>query len=124
MPIYEYQSSGEFEKGCSKCRNPFEVLQSIGEKSLTKCPSCGAAIKKLISRCRSAVIENSPESGRVERQIKEYESSGMWSHAAELADTHAEKIKDKSLRTRALDNYKKAGYDVDSLAKHDEKSNE
>jgi hypothetical protein len=42
----------------------------------------------------------------------------MWSHAAELADTHAEKIKDKNLKTRALENYKKAGYDADSLAKH------
>lgn len=42
----------------------------------------------------------------------------MWSHAAELADKHSEKIKDKGLKTRALDDYKKAGYDVDSLAKH------
>ena len=33
-------------------------------------------------------------------------------------DTHSEKTKDKGLRLRALDNYKKAGYDSDSLAKH------
>jgi putative FmdB family regulatory protein len=123
MPIYEYQSSGEFEEGCQKCREPFEVLQGIGEESLKTCPSCGAAVRKLISWCRSAVIDSSPESGRVERKVKEYENSGMWSHAAELADTHAEKVKDESLRTRALDNYKKAGYDVDSLAKHAENSN-
>jgi hypothetical protein len=42
----------------------------------------------------------------------------MWSHAAELADKHSENIKDKGLKTRALDNYKKAGYDADSLATH------
>jgi hypothetical protein len=42
----------------------------------------------------------------------------MWSHAAELADKHSEKTKDKSLRMRALDDYKKAGYDVDTLSKH------
>jgi hypothetical protein len=42
----------------------------------------------------------------------------MWSHAAELADKHSENIKDKSLKMRALENYKKAGYSTDSLAKH------
>jgi len=124
MPIYEYQSSGEVGKGCRTCRRPFEVLHGIREKPLANCPSCGGAVKRVISRCRAAIVEHSLENGRVERQIKDYESSGMWSHAAELADTHAEKIKDKGLRTRALDNYKKAGYDVDSLAKHAEKSNE
>jgi hypothetical protein len=42
----------------------------------------------------------------------------MWSHAAELADKHSEKIKDKNLKVRALENYQKAGYDADSLSKH------
>ena len=42
----------------------------------------------------------------------------MWSHAAELADKQSEKTKDKGLKTRAIENYKKAGYDADSLAKH------
>ena len=48
----------------------------------------------------------------------------MWSHAAELADTHSEKTKDKGLKNRALDNYKKAGYDADSLAKHAKLNND
>ena len=43
----------------------------------------------------------------------------MWSHAAELADTHSERTRDAGLRTRALDNYEKAGYDTRSLSKHD-----
>jgi putative FmdB family regulatory protein len=118
MPIYEYQSSEKTRKSCPKCRNPFEVLQYAGEKPLKKCPSCGAPVRRLISWCRAAVTEAQPEERRVEARIKDYESSGMWSHAAELADKHSEKNKDKGLKMRALDNYRKAGYDVDSLAKH------
>jgi hypothetical protein len=68
-------------------------------------------------------MEVSTEHARTENQIKKYEKSGMWSHAAELADKHAEKIKDKSLKTRALENYKKAGYDADRLAKHSKLKN-
>jgi hypothetical protein len=63
-------------------------------------------------------MESSEEHTNIKNKIKNYEKSGMWSHAAELADKHAEKIKDKNLKTRALDNYKKAGYNADSLAKH------
>jgi hypothetical protein len=56
--------------------------------------------------------------GAAQRLWKHPEKSGMWSHAAELADKHSENINDKSLKTRALENYKKAGYRTDSLAKH------
>jgi uncharacterized Zn finger protein (UPF0148 family) len=103
---------------------PFEILQDLHEQTLTKCPVCGRAVRKVISWCRAAVVETSQESTRVERKIKEYETSGMWSHAAELADKHSEKVKDKNLKMRALDNYKKAGYDVDSLSKHANLNNE
>ncbi|MBW1721127.1 MAG: zinc ribbon domain-containing protein [Deltaproteobacteria bacterium] len=123
MPIYEYQALRP-EKGCPRCRTPFEVLQGIGEKPLATCPQCGAKLKKIISWCRAAIIERSDEDIRVEKTIKEYESSGMWSHAAELADKHSEKTKDKDLKMRALDNYEKAGYDPASLAKHAEPEND
>ena len=39
----------------------------------------------------------------VESQLRDYETEGQWSHAAELADK-------KGLNERAMDNYKKAGY--------------
>jgi len=123
MPIYEYQSTDKSRRCCEKCRSPFEVLQNPGERPLKKCPSCGAPVRRLISWCRAAVVDAQPGDRRVEHTIREYESSGMWSHAAELADKHSEKVKDEGLKMRALDNYKKAGYDVDSLAKHAEKSN-
>ena len=71
-----------------------------------------------MSLFRAAVVVNSEEHLRVEQKITEYEKQGMWSHAAELADKHSEKVKDKQIKMRALDNYKKAGYDADSLEKH------
>ncbi|MBW1998792.1 MAG: zinc ribbon domain-containing protein [Deltaproteobacteria bacterium] len=117
MPIYEYQAVDP-RKSCPRCLNSFEVLQDLEEKPVTTCPECGNKVRKLISWCHSAVMETSEDTLRVEKKIKVYESEGMWSHAAELADKHSEKIKDKSLKLRALDNYKKAGYDTDSLAKH------
>jgi putative FmdB family regulatory protein len=117
MPIYEYQAIKP-GASCPNCRNGFETLQLINEKPLKKCPQCGKPVKKIISWCHSAVMETSEEHTGVVNKIKDYENSGMWSHAAELADKQSEKVKDKNLKTRALDNYKKAGYDADSLSRH------
>lgn len=42
MPFYEYE--------CPKCGHHEEVLQSINDKPLTKCPNCGkSGFKKLVS---------------------------------------------------------------------------
>jgi putative FmdB family regulatory protein len=117
MPIYEYEPL-EPRKGCEKCSGGFEVIQGIDEKPLSLCPHCGGKIRKIISWCRAAVAETSEEHVRVNKKITEYESEGMWSHAAELADKHSEKIGDKGMKLRALDNYKKAGYNAGSLEKH------
>jgi ABC-2 type transport system ATP-binding protein len=48
-------------------------------------------------------METPDEDLRVEKKISDYERSGMWSHAAELADKHSEKTKEKGLKMRALD---------------------
>ena len=117
MPIYEYESLDP-KKGCNKCAQRFETIQDMSEEPLSVCPFCGQKVRKVISWCRAAIIETSDEYTRVERQISDYEKEGMWSHAAELADKHSEKTKDKSTKMRALDNYKKAGYDANSLEKH------
>ena len=123
MPIYEYQALTP-DNACHNCRRGFEIFQRISDKPLTTCLHCGSKVKKVISRCHSAVMEESGEHAGVKNKIKEYEKSGMWSHAAELADKHSEKTKDKNLKTRALENYKKAGYDSDSLARHAKLSDE
>lgn len=117
MPIYEYQAF-DSSRACARCRMSFEILQGVHEKPLEACPDCGGDVRKVISRCHAAVHETSEETAQVQKDIKDYEKAGMWSHAAELADKHSEKTKDQGLKLRALDNYKKAGYDADSLAKH------
>ncbi|HEX2953003.1 MAG TPA: FmdB family zinc ribbon protein [Bacillota bacterium] len=40
MPIYDYN--------CEKCGR-FELMQSIKAEPLTTCPTCGSAVKRLIS---------------------------------------------------------------------------
>jgi putative FmdB family regulatory protein len=117
MPIYEYQSR-EPDKGCERCMDPFEFIQALNEAPLVTCPACGRSVKKIISWCRAAIVEAGEKTTRVEKRIREYEREGMWSHAAELADIHSEKTKDKQMKTRALEDYKKAGYDARTLDKH------
>ena len=116
VPIYEYQAEDP-STACPKCRNRFEVIQGLQEEPLSECPVCHNRVRRVISLCRAVVIEDSELSAGVERRIGEYEKEGMWSHAAELADKHSERISDPTLKTRALEDYKKAGYDADSLAK-------
>jgi len=123
MPIYEYEAT-EPHKGCKRCKRPFEVLQGIWDRPLEQCPSCKGPVRKIISWCRAAVVETHEETIRVEKQISEYEKEGMWSHAAELADKHSEKIKDEALKLRALEDYKKAGYDADRMEKYNSPQND
>ena len=117
MPIYEYQALDP-RKGCDKCSRGFEVIQGIEEEPLVNCPECNRKIKKLISKCHAAIYEQSQESSRIEKKIHDYEKANQWSHAAELADSFAHQSKDRSMKERALDNYKKAGYDTTTLDKH------
>ncbi len=114
MPIYEYQAESP-DQGCSRCRESFEYIQGIDETPLSHCLNCGKRVKRVISLCHAAVVDPSPEHIRVERKITEYEKAGLYSHAAELADIHSHKIKDKRLKDRALENYKKAGYNLNSI---------
>jgi putative FmdB family regulatory protein len=118
MPIYEYQS-GRPSEGCSMCREGFEYIQAVDEEPLSHCPKCGKDIKRIISRCHAAVSDPSPEYAGTERKIAEYEKAGLYSHAAELADKYSHKAKDRLLKERALENYKKAGYNFDSTATDD-----
>ena len=118
MPIYEYHAKIPKE-GCAMCREVFEYIQSVDEKPLSHCPNCGKKVKKIISWCHTAVIDPSPEHSRTEKTITDYEHAGMYSHAAELADTYSHKTKYSLLKERALENYKKAGYNFDSTTGND-----
>jgi hypothetical protein len=66
------------------------------------------------------VTETPEHVARTAGRIREYEKAGMWSHAAELADKQAETSRDSNLRTRALENYEKAGYDAGTLSRYDQ----
>ena len=54
MPIYEYKAT---DKGCDFCRDGFEQMQSMSSAPLTKCPHCGAKVRKCISAVGGGVPE-------------------------------------------------------------------
>jgi putative FmdB family regulatory protein len=110
MPTYEYRSV-DLKKSCDQCRSGFEVVQRMTEPSLTLCPRCKNPVQRVLF-APVVFIKGSPVS-ETDRKIKEYEKEGKWSHAAELADKEAEKTKRTDLKTRALEDYKKAGYNFD-----------
>lgn len=121
MPIYEYERLVSSD-GCHKCSNRFEVLSRLDSSPLSVCPECGAGIRRVVSRIHAVSQDTDIPGAAVKNEISKYEKQGMWSHAAELAEKQSEKKKDKVLLERALDNYKKAGYDTASLDKHAAKS--
>jgi len=110
MPTYEYRTI-DSDKSCDRCRSGFEVIQSMTEPALTLCPHCKNEIYRVLF-APAVIIKTSPITETVQK-IKKYEREGKWSHAAELADKEAEKTKRDDLKTRALEDYKKAGYNFD-----------
>ena len=87
------------------------MIQRMAEAALNLCPRCKNPVSRVLF-APAVVVKGSPIT-ETDRKIKEYEKEGKWSHAAELADKEAEKTKRQDLKTRALENYKKAGYNFD-----------
>jgi putative FmdB family regulatory protein len=110
MPTYKYQAV-DLDCSCEHCKEGFEIIQRMTEPPLTHCPHCNHRIYRVLF-APTVVIKGSPITG-ADRKIKEYEKEGKWSHAAELADKEAEKTKREDLKARALEDYKKAGYNFD-----------
>ncbi|MCX6002755.1 MAG: zinc ribbon domain-containing protein [Chloroflexi bacterium] len=100
MPIYEYRP---IQAGCKYCGKGFDVLQKISDPLLQSCPRCGAGVRRVISRFSASVSEPAGEAASLDGRLNDFESEGKWSHAAELADK-------AGLKERAMDDYKKAGY--------------
>ena len=111
MPTYVYKAA-ETDRSCEYCRSGFEFIQKITEPALVLCPHCKNSIHRLLF-APSVVIKGSPIT-ETDQKIREYEREGKWSHAAELADKESEKTKREDLKTRALEDYKKAGYYFDT----------
>ncbi len=51
MPNYDYV--------CTKCEHKFEAFQKMSDKLLTKCPECGAKIKRLIGAGSGIIFKGS-----------------------------------------------------------------
>jgi putative FmdB family regulatory protein len=111
MPIYEYEAMDP-KRTCDRCQRPFEVMQGIRDEPFTVCASCGGPVRRRISLVRVVIPGAVAGKDSVEREVADYERKGMWSHAAELADKVSEKPESAHLKERAMENYKRAGYDV------------
>ena len=120
MPIYEYENPDPAH-ACARCANRFELIRPAGTETVSACPECGSPVQRVVSRCRAVVANHDASQARAGTAVADYERQGMWSHAAELAEKLSESTKDRSLRDRALDNYKKAGYDAASLDSYAQK---
>ncbi|KPJ55774.1 MAG: hypothetical protein AMS16_03685 [Planctomycetes bacterium DG_58] len=48
MPTYVYRKK-EGAKGCQHCTEPFEVVQSMKDAPLEKCPECGGPIERVVT---------------------------------------------------------------------------
>jgi putative FmdB family regulatory protein len=110
MPIYEYEPTSN-EKKCHHCERGFDVIQRISDLPLTACPNCGEAVRRKISRPRVILPGSARGKDETEQKVADYERQGMFSHAAELADKESEKPEKAHLKERAMEDYKKAGYD-------------
>ena len=53
MPTYEYRARNTGE-GCDRCRERFEVQQSMKDDPLETCPQCGQPVDRIISLCSVA----------------------------------------------------------------------
>ncbi|HSB05152.1 MAG TPA: FmdB family zinc ribbon protein [Thermodesulfobacteriota bacterium] len=110
MPTYVYEAIDP-DRSCDHCRSGFEVIQRMKDPAWVRCPGCQNEVRRVLF-APMLVVRGSPVS-ETDKKIKEYEKDGKWSHAAELADKEAEKTKREDLKTRALEDYKKAGYNFD-----------
>jgi len=109
MPIYEYEATSPGRK-CKKCGSFFEVIQRLSDPPLLSCSECGKEIRRKISRPRVILPGTAKGSDEVEKKVADYERQGMYSHAAELADKESEKPEKARLKERAMEDYRKAGY--------------
>jgi len=57
LPIYEYE---HLDKPCARGKL-FEVKQSIHDTVLTRCPTCGGHLRKLISRINISTPKTNSE---------------------------------------------------------------
>ena len=50
MPTYVYRARTG-QQGCDHCLDSFEIAQGIHEERLSRCPTCGSEIERIITGC-------------------------------------------------------------------------
>ena len=75
MPIYEYQP--KHKKGCTLCREGFELMRKISEPTLLVCPQCGVEVERIISAPNLAKSGPSLNPANLEKHgFTQYRKSG------------------------------------------------
>ena len=60
MPIFEYRTV-DTKESCRFCREPFEVLESVGAQSISECPACKNPVRRIISAPAIGASESSAD---------------------------------------------------------------
>lgn len=71
MPFYEYRAVNR-DQSCDLCADTFEIIQSMSENSLVKCPECKRSVRKIFSV--GAVIMGNKEAN----QYADIKSARYW----------------------------------------------
>lgn len=77
MPTYEYE--------CSKCKDIFEVFQSMKDDHIKKCPECGGKVKRLFGTGSGIIFKGSGfyetdyRSDNYQNEVKKEKSSSSTS---------------------------------------------
>lgn len=58
MPIYEYRAKDPEKASCYRCRQAFDVQQSMKDEPLKVCPECGQPVERLISVCHVSTAQS------------------------------------------------------------------
>jgi putative FmdB family regulatory protein len=96
MPTYEYE--------CSKCKDVFELFQSMKDEPIKKCPECGGKVKRLFGTGAGIIFKGS---GFYET---DYRSSNYQSDAkkdSSASSSSSSKSSDSKKETSATDTTKK-----------------
>lgn len=72
MSFYDYIAVDP-SFSCAKCKDGFEIYQSIKDEPFTQCLECGNAIKRLISQIGGIVLK-----GRMANQYSDIKQAEYW----------------------------------------------
>jgi putative FmdB family regulatory protein len=109
MPIYEYEHK---ETPPESCKTRFEVLQKASEDALTSCPTCGADVKRVVSRAqfRSKTDHSPDRAGAKGFSTFKKAGEGVWEKtggpgvdAIVASDEEIQSVKDESKPVKTYD---------------------